>query len=150
MSAPSLICVFRLPGSLLALDATLVGEVVAVDGLTRLAGCAPAVRGLANLRGRALAVVDLDLLLGGAGATIDADTLVVLRIPGRECGLLVERVDGVLAGGNRRNVDHLVEPGWIAGFQDLPDGGTAALLDIRDLSVRLDTLRFRPQSQAAA
>ena len=149
MSAAALICAFRLPGSLLALDATLVGEVVSVDGLTRLAGCAPAVRGLANLRGRALAVVDLDLLLGGKGATTEADTLLVLRLPGRECGLLVERVVGVLAGGDRRAADRLVEPGWIAGFQDVPDGGTAALLDSRDLAARLDTLRFRPLSQAA-
>lgn len=144
MSIPASLCVFRLASGALAIDATLVGEVAVLDEVTPLPGCHPAVRGIANLRGRPIAVVDLDLALGGRPGPARAEaTVLVARLPGREAGLLVERVEGVFAAdpADRRAVNRLAEPAWISAFQTFPGGTTAAVIDPDELGARLDALR---------
>lgn len=156
--APVACCVFRLRSGLLAIDARLVGEVVVIEGLTPLPGCHPAVLGLANLRGRAMAVVDLGQVLGdGQPATAMAQSLrvLVLRLPGCETGVVVERIDGVFIADPalRRTVNRLTEPAWITAFQGFTPaaGGApliAALIDPIELAARLEPLRGAPRPTA--
>ncbi len=155
-ATPTACCVFRLNSGLLAIDARLVGEVAVLDGLTALPGCHPAVLGLANLRGRALAVVDLGLVLGDGHPASPASRVLrvlVLRLPGCEAGVAVERIEGVSLADPalRRTVNRLSEPAWIAAFQGFaPAAGgppqIAALIDPVELAARLEPLRGAPRA----
>ena len=57
------LCAFWLAGRCLGLDVRWVGEVVALEAMTRVPSARPAVRGLFNLRGEPIVVIDLSELL---------------------------------------------------------------------------------------
>jgi chemotaxis signal transduction protein len=154
-------CVFRVGGAILALDTVLVGEVATLEAVTRLPGCARAVRGVAHLRGRSIAVIDLGAVfelapVAALPRTAGELLTVVLRLPGCECGLLVNAVDGVLIAdpSGRRGVNRAAEPAWIAAFQAFAIAGaptlTAAVIDAGELALRLERLRPARLTTAAA
>ena len=145
-----MVCVFWLESGCYALDATLVGEVSAIEELTPLPRCHPAVLGLGNLRGQALAIIDLAATLGIDGPTpatpeVGARVL-VLRLPGRSAGVLVTRVEGVFTteADGFRSANRLAEPSYVAGFHTFsgrPDLVATAIAP-DELATRLSTLGF--------
>jgi chemotaxis signal transduction protein len=149
-SLARMVCVFWLEAGCYALDATLVGEVSMIDGLTPLPRCHPAVLGLGNLRGQALAVVDLAAVLGvdgpAASAPETAVRVLVLRLPGRSAGALVKRVEGVFTTepDGFRTANRLAEPPYVAGFHTFaarPELVATAIAPA-ELAARLATLAF--------
>ncbi|GDY11804.1 hypothetical protein LBMAG53_06820 [Planctomycetota bacterium] len=149
-------CVVRHGDSCLAVDAVLVGEIVPLAAITRLARCPAAVLGLTDLRGQPLPVVDLGQLLefsSPAATGSPARQLLVLRTEVRLAGLPIDRCEGVLAAdpADYRQSSRHGEPSWVAGFQAFPSRGLlATVIDSADLLARLGRLRFQPAASNAA
>src|SRR5688500_18551114 len=87
---------FRLAGTLYALAAELVLEVIHVPAVARVPHSPPALLGIANLRGNVLPLVGLKELLGSATAANATNKAVVLDV-GTYLALVVESVDSLVA-----------------------------------------------------
>jgi len=79
---------------------TAMGEVREMlpypDRLTRVPGVQEWMQGLANIRGNLLPVVDLQLFLGAKGVVPGkAARMLIIRMRGIECGILVPAVHGM-------------------------------------------------------
>jgi chemotaxis signal transduction protein len=152
------VCVFWLGGQRYALDAVLVGEVIAVPSLLPVPVTPPWLLGLCNLRGVALAVVDLGRVLDmpAAAAAPSAGAglpVLVLRADGVSAGIRIERIEAVYRFETAKFTAS-------AAFEEHPavrglltfearGGFVATLLDEQAVTRRLHELRFR-KSEAGA
>jgi purine-binding chemotaxis protein CheW len=128
------LCAFWLAGRCFGLDIRWVGEVVALDAITRVPDARPAVRGLFNLRGEPVVVLDLAAILDlGDGQPIGVPAGkvgLVLRIAGLVAVIQVERVDSIVPPGR----------GEFAPRSDGEHRAVIGLLDDRSASGRIVTI----------
>lgn len=101
---------FDLPGLRLCLPLDPVRKVLALMDLQEMPGTQRHLVGLLNLGGEAVPVIDLALRLRRPAFSYHADTPVLLcKLGQRQCGLIVERVQGVRSIDNRqRHVGEVV------------------------------------------
>jgi purine-binding chemotaxis protein CheW len=92
---------FRLGTARYALPLARVDEVVELAPLTRLPQTPEAMLGVLDLRGTPLMVLDLGRKLGAGGtASTRFSRVVVVAGPAGQLGLLVERLEGLVAAGS--------------------------------------------------
>ena len=139
------LCAFWLAGRCFGLDVRWVGEVVALDAVTRVPNARPAIRGLFNLRGEPVVVIDLSEILD-LGAREHAGKLgLVLRIGALAAIVQVERVESIIPPGRgelapRADGEHRAVLGLL---DDRPAGGRiVTVLDSDLLRERLEALRY--------
>jgi len=84
--------VFRVGDLLCAAPAGIVREILPALAATRIPGVGPAVEGVVNVRGALLTVLDGHQLLGRPRVDGDEGSIIVLRLGGRNVGLLVGEV----------------------------------------------------------
>jgi purine-binding chemotaxis protein CheW len=100
------IVVFRLNGTLFALDIRSVQEIVQQSDIVLVPGAPPFIMGIVNLRGRIMAVVDSKRLLGiGTHDATDKVLVMVAQIGEHLVGFTVDEVVQVA-----RIADDAVEP----------------------------------------
>lgn len=87
---------FRLHGSLYAVDATAVIEIVPLPEVSRLEETPTFIAGIANLRGRLVPVIDLNLRFGHPWQPYRLEQcLVILELDGKAMGLIVDAAETV-------------------------------------------------------
>jgi purine-binding chemotaxis protein CheW len=129
---------FRLAGTLYALAAELVLEVIHVPAVARVPHSPPALLGIANLRGNVLPLVGLKELLGSATAANATNKAVVLDV-GTYLALVVESVDSLVAVADgsievRESELSAADGELLTGaFRSAAHGGVAKILDIQKL-----------------
>jgi purine-binding chemotaxis protein CheW len=144
------LCAFWLGGRCFGLDVRWVGEVVALEAITRVPNARPAVRGLFNLRGEPMVVLDLSKLLDlgdrdQAGAPGGGKLGLVLRIGQLAAVVEVERVESIIPPGRgelapRGDGEHRAVIGLL---DDRASGGRiVTVLDSQLLLERLQALRY--------
>ena len=140
------LCAFWLAGTCFGLDIRCVGEVVALDAITRVPDARPAIRGVFNLRGEPVVVLDLAAILDlGDLAQPSGKLGLVLRMAGLVAVVQVERVESILAAGRgeltpRSEGEHLA----VIGLLDdrAASGRIVTVLDSALLLERLQALRY--------
>lgn len=140
------LCAFWLAGRCFGLAIHAVGEVVALEAVTRVPNARPAIRGLFNLRGEPVVVIDLPEILGLGGADQPGGKLgLVLRIGALTAVVPVERVESIVPPGRgelapRAEGEH---PAVIGLLDDRASGGRiVTVLDSDLLRERLHALRY--------
>jgi len=94
VSAGLPVLIFRLAKERYAIELQEVSEALPFDRCTRAPGSPPQFRGVVNLRGELRAVLDLAALLSIAdNGGRDSGFVLMLRRPGREIGLKVDRIE---------------------------------------------------------
>ncbi len=94
---------FRVGGTLYALPAEHVLEVIHIPAVARVPHSPPSLLGIANLRGTVLPLVSLRELLGAdAGSTAAAATKAIVLDAGTHLALAVESVDALVAVADDR------------------------------------------------
>jgi purine-binding chemotaxis protein CheW len=88
---------FRLRGTLYALPAEYVLEVIHIPAVARVPHSPPSLLGIANLRGTVLPLVDLSELLGSSASAAGAATKAIVLDAGTHLALAVESVDALVA-----------------------------------------------------
>ena len=140
------VCAFWLAGRCFGLDIRWVGEVVALDAITRVPNARPAIRGLFNLRGEPVVVLDLARILDLDDRDLPAGKVgLVLRNGELAAAIQVERVESILppgrgelaprSGGEHRAVIGLLDDRGAGG-------GVVTVLDSELLLERLQALRY--------
>ncbi|MCS7186893.1 MAG: chemotaxis protein CheW [Armatimonadetes bacterium] len=99
------IVVFRLNGTLFALDIQSVQEIVKQSDIVSVPGAPPFILGIVNLRGRIMAVVDTKRLLGIGETSADKVLVMVAQIGEHLVGFTVDEVEQVT-----RITSDMVEP----------------------------------------
>jgi len=140
------LCAFWLAGRCFGLDVRWVGEVVALDAMTRVPNARPAIRGLFNLRGEPVVVLDLSEILElGDRDRPSGKVGLVLRMSGLTAVVQVERVESILPPGRgelaaRGDGEHRAVVGIL---DDRAAGGRiVTVLDSELLFERLQALRY--------
>jgi purine-binding chemotaxis protein CheW len=140
------VCAFWLAGRCFGLDIRWVGEVVALDAVTRVPNTRSAIRGLFNLRGEPLVVLDLARVLELDDRDLPAGKVgLVLRIGQLAAAIQVERVEGVIPPGRgelapRSDGEHRAVIGLLDDRR--AGGGVVTVLDSELLLERLHALRY--------
>lgn len=141
------ICAFWLGETCYGLDVSMVGGVADVDHVLPVPGTSSTVRGLCNIRASALAVIDTSELLDlPSPKTRAVQRVLILRTGGMECGLVIDRVQGVIRPGTARTIvaassqEHAAVDGLLEPL-DQKDV-MVTLLDEEYLRQRLASLRF--------
>lgn len=140
------VCAFWLAGRCFGLDVRFLGEVVALEAMTRVPNARPAIRGLFNLRGEPVVVIDLSevLELGDRGQP-GGKLGLVLRIGDIAAVVAVERVESIIPAGRgelapRSDGEHRAVLGLL---DDRASGGRiVTILDSELLLERLQALRY--------
>jgi purine-binding chemotaxis protein CheW len=106
------IVVFRLNGTLFALDIQNVQEIVQQSDIVSVPGAPPFILGIVNLRGRIMAVVDTKRLLGIGKTSTDKVLVMVAQIGEHLVGFTVDEVEQVtrVASDSIEPVSDLVSP----------------------------------------
>lgn len=140
------VCAFWLAGRCFGLAVHAVGEVVALDAVTRVPDARPAIRGLFNLRGEPVVVIDLSAILELGAADQPAGKVgLVLRMGELTAVIPVERVESVIPSGRgelavRGDGEHRAVTGLL---DDRASGGRiVTVLDSQLLRERLHGLRY--------
>jgi purine-binding chemotaxis protein CheW len=140
------LCAFWLGGRCFALDVRCVGEVVALDRVTRVPNARPAIRGLFNLRGEPMVVLDLSTVLElGERELAGGKVGLVLRMAELRAVVQVERVESIIPPGRgelaaRGDGEHRAVLGLL---DDRAAGGRiVTVLDTHLLLERLHALRY--------
>lgn len=140
------LCAFWLTGRCFGLDIRWVGEVVALDAITRVPNARPAIRGLFNLRGEPVVVLDVAKVLDlGDRDPASGKLGLVLRIGELTAVVQVERVESIIPPGRgelapRSDGEH---PAVIGLLDDRGSGGrVVTVLDSSLLLERLQALRY--------
>lgn len=95
--APQSFVVFSLPGLQLALEASVVREIIRLPEITPLAETPPYLAGVINLRGHIIPVMDLNRRFGGPPPRYRlTDSIIVLSLEGLRLGLIVNAVHEVI------------------------------------------------------
>lgn len=89
------IVVFRLNGTLFALDIQSVQEIIKQSDIVSVPGAPPFILGIVNLRGRTMAVVDTKQLLGIGETPTDKVLVMVAQIGEHLVGFTVDEVEQV-------------------------------------------------------
>lgn len=140
------VCAFWLAGRCFGLDIRGVGEVVALDAVTRVPNARPAIRGLFNLRGEPLVVLDLARILELDDRDLPAGKVgLVLRIGELAAAIGVERVEAIIPPGRgelapRSDGEHRAVIGLLDDRR--AGGGVVTVLDSELLLERLHALRY--------
>jgi purine-binding chemotaxis protein CheW len=146
------VCAFWLTGRCFGLDIRWIGEVVALEAMTRVPNARPAIRGLFNLRGEPIVVLDLAEILdlghrdpsGGPGHG-HGNIGLVLRMGELAAAVQVERVESIIPPGRaelapRGDGEHRAVIGLL---DDRAGGGRiVTVLDSELLLERLQALRY--------
>jgi purine-binding chemotaxis protein CheW len=146
------LCAFWLGGRCFGLDIRWVGEVVALESITRVPNARAAIRGLFNLRGEPVVVLDIAEILElgprdsspASGPTTDKIGL-VLRMGDLTAAAQVERVESIIPPGRgelspRGDGEHRAVIGLL---DDRASGGRiVTVLDSELLIERLHALRY--------
>ncbi len=125
-SRPLHAVVFRVGGTVCALPAGLVREILPEAPATPIPGVASAVLGLVNVRGTLVTVVDGFRLLGIEGPPAGERALLLLDRGGRTAGLVVGEVLDFLE----------VPPAAVAGREALPGVDPAIVRAVGDWAGR--------------
>jgi purine-binding chemotaxis protein CheW len=144
------LCAFWLGGRCFGLDVRWVGEVVALEAMTRVPNARPAIRGLFNLRGEPVVVIDLAKLLelgdrDHPGGQVAGKIGMVLRVGPLAAVIEVERVESIIPPGRgeiapRGDGEHRAVSGLL---DDRASGGRiVTVLDSELLLERLQALRY--------
>jgi purine-binding chemotaxis protein CheW len=140
------ICAFWLAGRCFGLAIQAVGEVVAIDAITRVPDARPAIRGLINLRGEPVVVIDLAEILDlGVPDQSAGKVGLVLRIGEITAVARVERIESIVRAGRgelapRGDGEHRAVIGLL---DDRASGGRiVTVLDSELLRERLHALRY--------
>ena len=140
------VCAFWLGGRCFGLEIRWVGEVVALDAVTRVPSARPAIRGLFSLRGEPLVVLDLARTLELDDRDLPAGKVgLVLRIGELAAAIQVDRVEAIIPPGRgelapRADGEH---PAVIGLLDDRrAGGGIVTVLDSQLLLERLHALRY--------
>jgi purine-binding chemotaxis protein CheW len=140
------LCAFWIAGRCFGLDVRWVGEVVALDAVTRVPNARPAIRGLFNLRGEPVVVLDLSEVLDlGNRDQPGGKVGLVLRMGELTAVVQVERVESVIPPGRgalapRGDGEHRAVIGIL---DDRGSGGRiVTVLDSELLLERLHALRY--------
>jgi purine-binding chemotaxis protein CheW len=147
------VCAFWIAGRCFGLDIRWIGEVVALEAVTRVPNARPAIRGLFNLRGEPVVVLDLAeiLELGSRDAPSPASGPatekigLVLRMGELTAAAQVERVESIIPPGRgelspRGDGEHRAVIGLL---DDRASGGRiVTVLDSELLLERLHALRY--------
>lgn len=140
------LCAFWLAGRCFGLDVRWVGEVVALDAMTRVPNARPAIRGLFNLRGEPVVVLDLSEILDLGDRDQPGGKIgLVLRMHGLAAVIQVERVESIIPPGRgelalRGDGEHRAVIGLL---DDRSSGGRiVTVLDSELLLERLQALRY--------
>jgi chemotaxis signal transduction protein len=140
------LCAFWLAGRCFGLDVRWVGEVVALDAITRVPNARPAIRGLFSLRGEPVVVIDLSELLDLGDRDQPSGKIgLVLRMQGLVAAVQVERVESIIPPGRgelalRGAGEHRAVIGLL---DDRSAGGRIiTVLDSELLLERLQALRY--------
>lgn len=140
------LCAFWLGGRCYGLDVRLVGEVVALEAMTRVPSARPAIRGIFNLRGEPVVVLDLAEVLDlGDRDQASGKLGLVLRMAELTAAVQVERVESIVPPGRgefapRGDGEH----GAVLGLLDdrAAGGRIVTVLDSALLLERLQALRY--------
>lgn len=145
-AAASGLCAFWLAGRCFGLDIGWIGEVVALDAITRVPNARPAVRGLFNLRGEPVVVLDLAKILDLDDRDQPASKIgLMLRIGELAAAIQVDRVESIIPPGRgelapRSDGEHRAVIGLL---DDRRAGGRiVTVLDSELLRERLQALRY--------
>ncbi len=140
------LCAFWLAGRCFGLAVRWVGEVVALEAMTRVPNARPAIRGLFNLRGEPVVVLDLSEILDlGDRDQASGKIGLVLRMGGLTAAVQVERVESIIPSGRgelalRGDGEHRAVIGLL---DDRASGGRiVTVLDSELLLDRLQALRY--------
>jgi chemotaxis signal transduction protein len=140
------LCAFWLAGRCFGLDVHWVGEVVALEAVTRVPNARPAIRGLFNLRGEPVVVLDLSEILDLGDRDQPSGRIgLVLRMAGLTAVVQVERVESIIPPGRgelalRGEGEHRAVIGLL---DDRATGGRiVTVLDSELLLERLQALRY--------
>lgn len=140
------LCAFWLAGRCFGLDVRWVGEVVALEAITRVPNARPAVRGLFNLRGEPVVVLDLSEILELGDRDQPSGKIgLVLRMRELTAVVQVERVESIIPPGRgelapRGDGEHRAVVGLL---DDRASGGRiVTVLDSELLLERLQSLRY--------
>lgn len=140
------LCAFWLAGRCFGLDIGWIGEVVALDAITRVPNAGPAIRGLFNLRGEPVVVLDLARILDLDDRDQPTSKIgLVLRIGELAAAIQVERVESIIPPGRgelapRSDGEHRAVLGLL---DDRAAGGRiVTVLDSELLRDRLQALRY--------
>jgi purine-binding chemotaxis protein CheW len=140
------LCAFWLAGRCFGLEVRWVGEVVALEAMTRVPNARPAIRGLFNLRGEPVVVLDLSEILDLGDRDQPGGKIgLVLRIAGLTAVIQVERVESIIPPGRgelapRGDGEHRAVIGVL---DDRASGGRiVTVLDSELLLERLQALRY--------
>jgi chemotaxis signal transduction protein len=140
------LCAFWLAGRCFGLDVRWVGEVVALEAVTRVPNARPAIRGLFNLRGEPVVVLDLSEILELGDRDQPGGKIgLVLRMGELTVAIQVERVESIIPPGRGELVpsgagEHLA----VIGLLDdrIASGRIVTVLDSDLLLERLHALRY--------
>src|SRR5262245_58146137 len=140
------LCAFWLAGRCFGLQIRWIGEVVALDTITRVPNARTAIRGLFNLRGEPVVVIDLCKLLDLDDREQPGGKIgLVLRIGQLAAAVEVERVESIIPPGRgvlapRGDGEHRAVIGLL---DDRASGGRiVTVLDSELLLERLHALRY--------
>ena len=149
-------CVFAIGNDTLGLDVSAVGEVFQVERLVDVPLAPPGVLGLTNLRGVAMAVIDLASILDLPGRTNkETDGLgpaLVLRVGGMRLAASIDSVDSVFPINSSAitESDAVDEHPAIGGFLTRSDDNVVSILDVEELTQRIQRLRLRSGNELNA
>jgi purine-binding chemotaxis protein CheW len=140
------LCAFWLGGRCFGLDVRWVGEVVALETMTRVPNTRPAIRGLFNLRGEPVVVLDLGEILDLGDRDQPSGKIgLVLRMGELTAAVQVDRVESIIPAGRgelapRSDGEHRAVIGLL---DDRASGGRiVTVLDSELLLERLHALRY--------
>jgi len=140
------LCAFWLAGRCFGLNVGWVGEVVALETMTRVPNARPAVRGIFNLRGEPVVVLDLGEILDLGDRDQPSGKIgLVLRRGQLVAAAQVERVESIIPPGRgefapRSDGEHRAVLGLL---DDRGAGGRiVTVLDSELLLERLQALRY--------
>jgi purine-binding chemotaxis protein CheW len=144
--------VFRLGNSTYGVDVKAVKRIVSIEGVVPVPRSTNSIIGLQIIRGAAVPIVSLAEVLSLAEPlelARQARTALVLAVGGVECGVAVERIDGVSdvrkAQLQPRSSD--AEPAAIAGVYSAvgQPPQPVTLLSLEEISRRVQEIRIRKQ-----
>lgn len=134
-----LVSTFYLGEALLGIDTLCVQEIIRPGKPTVVHHCPDFILGVINLRGRIVTIIDLTrkLALSQDAAPVDGGRVIIVDWRGEYVGLLVDRVDDVIAA-ERKAVQP--PPSNVSGVQGrfiqgiYPDGThLVAILDVEEI-----------------
>ncbi len=90
--------IFSIQGSLFAIDAHVVQEILWLPELTPIEESPPYIVGVFNLRGKIVPVMDINVRFGHIPLRYHlADRVIVTEIEGRQTGIIVNEVHDVIS-----------------------------------------------------